>query len=144
MVPWVRSTVTGRAGLAGAAGGGGGGGGPPQSAGTAAAAGELIMAASRGGARVVAGTDTPNPLNLHAELLGYVAAGMSPFEALQSATTTPAAALGLDAGSIEPGKLADLVAVEGNPLEDIAHARRVRWTIANGLMYRVADLVKDR
>ena len=106
MVPWVRSTITGGGrGAVNAGGGGGGGGPPPQTGAGASAAGEMIMAVGRAGGRVVAGTDTPNPLNLHAELLAYVAAGMSPFEALQSATSTPAAALGLDAGTIEPGKI---------------------------------------
>jgi Tol biopolymer transport system component/imidazolonepropionase-like amidohydrolase len=136
MVPWVRATVSTRAGATAT------GGSPTRP--SAGPAGEMIMAASRAGARIVAGTDTPNPLNLHAELLGYVAAGMSPFEALRSATATSAAALGLEAGIIEPGKPADLVAVEGNPLDDIAHARRVRWTMANGRMHRVADLVSPR
>ena len=75
----------------------------------------------RAGAKIVAGTDTPNAFNLHGELATYVMAGMTPFEAL-----------GLDAGSIEAGKLADIVLVEGNPLEDIA----------NGRVYSVEDLLK--
>ena len=94
---------------------------------------ELLKA----GARVVAGTDSPNGVNLHGELAGYVAAGMTPYQALRAATVTPAEALGLDAGSIEAGKLADLVFVQGNPLEDIAAAYRVKRVVANG---RVFDL----
>jgi imidazolonepropionase-like amidohydrolase len=53
-----------------------------------------------------------------------------------------AAALGLDAGSIEVGKLADLVIVEGNPLENIAAARKVKRVIANGRVYELDALVK--
>ena len=84
---------------------------------------------------------TPNPANIHAELLAYVGAGMTNLEALQAATVTPAAALNLDAGSIQIGKVADLVIVEGNPLLDIANARRVRSVIANGRVYSLAALL---
>ena len=101
----------------------------------------MIMAVARAGGRIVAGTDTPNPANLHAELAAYVAAGMTPWEALRSATVTPAAALGLNAGSIEPGRLADLLIVDGNPLEDIAAARRVREVIANGRRITMSELL---
>ena len=103
----------------------------------AGGAGELVRNAQRAGARIVAGTDTPNPASLHGELLAYVSAGMTPFQALQAATVTPAVALGLDAGSIEAGKLADLVIVDGDPLTDITHTTRVRTVVANG---RVFDL----
>ena len=104
----------------------------------------MIMGISRTGAQIVAGTDTPNPASLHAELMAYVAAGMTPYEALRAATATPAAALGLDAGSIAPGKLADLVIVEGNPLESIANARRVRWVVANGRVLSIEELIRGR
>ena len=112
-----------------------GGGGDPSGP------GNLIMRAMRAGARIVAGTDTPNAVNLHAELAAYVAAGMTPYEALQTATSNPAAALNLDAGTIEPGKLADLTIVDGNPLRDINATRRVKQVIANGHVYTVAELL---
>jgi Tol biopolymer transport system component len=148
--PWMSATVTGAApagGRGGGAGRGGGGGGAGRGAGAAqptegaGAAGEMIMAIARTDAQIVAGTDTPNPANLHAELMSYVLAGMGPYQALRTATVTPAAALGLDAGSIEPGKLADLIMVDGNPLDDIAAARRVRRVIANGRVLEMPELL---
>jgi Tol biopolymer transport system component len=157
--PWMSAAVTGvgaaapgggRGGGRGGRGGGGGGGGGRGGGGAGAdtdgagAAGEMIMGLRRTGAHIVAGTDTPNPANLHAELMAYVAAGMTPYEALRTATVTPAMALGLDAGSIETGKLADMVVVEGNPLEGIANARRVRWVIANGRVVSIAELIQGR
>ena len=71
---------------------------------------------------------------------GYVMAGMSPYQALRTATVNSAKALGLDAGTIEAGKLADLVMVEGNPLE---HRQRapVKRVIANGRLYALDELV---
>ena len=50
-------------------------------------------------------------------------------------------ALLLDAGTIEAGKLADLVIVDGNPLDDIANAHKVKRVIANGRVYELADLI---
>ena len=103
---------------------------------------QMLMDIFRKGARIVAGTDTPSAANLHAELMAYVAAGMTPFEALQTATVNPAESLRLDAGSVEAGKLADLVIVEGNPLESISATQRVRRVIANGRLYDMEALIK--
>ena len=106
--------------------------------------GRMVMDLLKAGARVVAGTDSPNGINLHGELAAYVAAGMTPYQALRAATLTPAEALGLDAGSIEAGKLADLVLVEGNPLEDISAAYRVNRVIANGRVFDIEGLTTRR
>ncbi len=103
--------------------------------------GRFVINAMHAGAKIVAGTDTPNAFALHGELETYVMAGMTPYEALRAATVTPAEELNLDAGSIEPGKLADIVIVSGNPLEDIANAHKVKEVIANGRLYTVEDLV---
>jgi hypothetical protein len=104
-------------------------------------AAKLVVDAMHAGANIVAGTDTPNAFALHGELETYVMAGMTPYEALRAATVTPAQELNLDAGSIEPGKLADIVIVDGNPLEDITSTHKVKEVIANGRLYTVQDLI---
>jgi Tol biopolymer transport system component/cytosine/adenosine deaminase-related metal-dependent hydrolase len=113
-----------------------GGGGDPSGG-----SGRMVLDAMHAGALVVAGTDTPNAINLHGELAAYVVAGMTPYEALKAATVNPARALNLDAGAILPGLLADIVIVEGDPLADIANAHRVRRVIANGRVYEMDQLL---
>jgi imidazolonepropionase-like amidohydrolase len=93
------------------------------------------------GGIIVAGTDTPNAINLHGELMAYVAAGMTPYEALKAATVNPAIALNVDSGAIEAGRLADLVVVEGDPLANIADAHNVKRVIANGRVYEMNQLL---
>ena len=114
-----------------------GGGGDPRGG-----SGKMVLDVMKAGGLVVAGTDTPNAINLHGELMSYVMAGMSTFDALKTATVNPARALGLNAGTIEAGKLADLIAIDGDPLADISSTYKVRKVVANGRAYDVADLVK--
>ena len=102
----------------------------------------MIVGAQNAGARVVAGTDTPNAANVQAELIAYVAAGMTPFQALKTATVNPAQALGLNVGTIEAGRLADLAILEGNPLQDPAATYRVSHVIANGRYLSRQDLLR--
>ncbi|HMB78591.1 MAG TPA: amidohydrolase family protein, partial [Vicinamibacterales bacterium] len=103
--------------------------------------GKMVMDVMRAGGVIVAGTDTPNAINLHGEIASYVAAGMTPYEALKAATVNPARALALDAGTIEAGKLADLIMVEGDPLANVANAHKVRRVIANGRVYEMEQLI---
>jgi Tol biopolymer transport system component/imidazolonepropionase-like amidohydrolase len=129
---WLRRQATGVGGGRGGRGGGGNGTGSAK----------MIIDAMHAGAKIIAGTDEPNAFDLHGELEGYVMAGMTPYEALKAATVNAAEALNLDAGSIEPGKLADIVIVDGNPLENIANAHKVKRVIANGRLYELDDLIK--
>lgn len=103
-----------------------------------------VMDALHAGIHVTAGTDEPEGMFLHAELFDYVQYGMTPYEALRTATVNPAQLLNLDAGTIEPGKLADIVLVQGNPLEDIENANHVRRVIANGRMFTEDDLISGQ
>ncbi|HBL27229.1 MAG TPA: amidohydrolase [Acidobacteria bacterium] len=76
-------------------------------------------------------------LGAHWEMWMFVQGGMTPFEALRAATIDGARHLGLDKdlGSLEPGKLADLIVLDANPLENIRHTEAIRWVIANGRVY---------
>jgi hypothetical protein len=102
---------------------------------------KMVMDAQKAGVHIVAGTDEMDGMYYQAELYSYIQFGMTPYEALRAATVTPAELLQLDAGSIQPGKLADIVLVEGNPLDDIANTRRVKRVITNGRMFTIDDLL---
>ena len=71
-----------------------------------------------------------------------VAAGLTPLQAIEAATIVPARALGLEAeaGTIAPGKRADLVVLDANPLTDISAIRRTRFVATNGKLYEPAPL----
>jgi len=73
----------------------------------------------------------------HWEIWSFVRGGMSPLQALQAATSVSARSLGMDTeiGSLEPGKLADLVILDGNPLENIRNTERVETVVINGRAY---------
>jgi imidazolonepropionase-like amidohydrolase len=99
------------------------------------------------GVVLLAATDVGIPmlvpgLSLHEELVLLVEAGLTPLEALQTATVNPARVLGMadSLGTIEAGKLADLVLLDANPLADIANTRRIRAVVADGRLYHQADL----
>ncbi len=104
---------------------------------------EVVAAMNRAGVRIMAGTDLPpDGLNLHEELSLLVKAGLTPMEALQSATRNPANFLGrLDSlGTVEKGKIADLVLLDANPLADIRNTRKIHTVIFGGKMISKSSL----
>lgn len=95
------------------------------------------------GVPIVAGTDEGVPgFSVYREMELYARAGMSPMDALRSATALPAKAMRMDAevGTLEPGKRADLVVLDANPLENISNIRQVHWVMARGTLYDPASL----
>ena len=104
---------------------------------------KLVGALHHAGVPIVAGTDVGVPGHtLHRELELYVKAGLTPLQAIQSATITPARVMKLDneVGTIEPGKRADLVIVDANPLDNISNIRKIRYVIAQGRVFDSAKL----
>lgn len=100
---------------------------------------ELVAAFKETGVPVVAGTDAGSSgviwgFSLHDELELLVAAGLTPGEALTSATRLPAAWLGIDSvvGTVETGKFADLILLDANPLNDIKNIRKIAGVFVNG------------
>ena len=100
---------------------------------------EQIPKAQALGVRFLAGTDITIPytypgFSLHDELKLFVDAGMTPMQALETATTNPALLLGLSKtwGKIEPGYVANLVLLNANPLVDIQNSQKIDGVVVNG------------
>ncbi len=99
----------------------------------------LVGLLQHNGVGILAGTDEISPFcapgfSLHDELALLVAAGLTPRQALQSATSNPARFFqrGHDLGRIEKGKLADLVLLDANPLRDIRNTQKISAVVVNG------------
>jgi hypothetical protein len=108
---------------------------------------ELVAAMRRAGVEFMAGTDAPNPwvfpgASLHDELSLLVSSGFTPMEALQTATRNPAKYLGMldSLGTVEEGKVADLVLLEADPLEDIGNTRRISAVVVRGRVITKPEL----
>lgn len=103
---------------------------------------DSFLAAVRSGMKIAAGTDAGTPFNPHGELASelelMVEFGLSPTEALVAATRNAAENLDLlhEIGTLEVGKLADVVLLTGDPTEDISATRRIAMVVKEGVVYR--------
>src|SRR5437016_5850147 len=111
---------------------------------------EVVHLLHEKGVPFLAGTDTPPGVyifpgfSLHDELQRLVAAGFTPLEALQTGTLNPARFFGMEdqLGTIEKDKLADLVLLKANPLDNIANTQKIAAVISNGHYFSSNDLQK--
>jgi imidazolonepropionase-like amidohydrolase len=108
---------------------------------------QIVSAMHQAGVPIMAGTDSPMPgvypgFALHDEMELLVESGLTPREALYSATLEPARFLGMadTRGSVEVGKRADLVLLDADPTKDIHNARRINAVLLDGRLLRRADL----
>jgi hypothetical protein len=106
----------------------------------------FVVQATKKGVRIIAGTQleefmTPG-MTLHDELYWLVSGGLTPAEALRTATINPALFLNKqkELGTVEVGKLADLVLLDANPLDDISNTRKINAVVANGRLLTRKDL----
>ena len=109
---------------------------------------DMTLAMHKAGIPFMAGTDTAAGVyvvpgfSLHDELALFVQAGLTPMEALQTATSNPARYLGTEQtmGSISPGKIADLVLLDSDPVADIHATRKIAAVVLDGRYLSRADL----
>lgn len=107
----------------------------------------LVREIRKAGGKIMAGSDSPDWFmlygwSLHRELRVLVEAGLTPYQALESATSTPAEFLRSQAGTVSKGNRADLVLLDANPLENIANTERRAGVMVQGQWMPEADLKK--
>lgn len=110
---------------------------------------EIVGEMQLAGVKLLAGTDYPNPycfpgFSLHDELVLLTESGLTPLQALQTATINPARYLGIidRTGTVEKGKMANLVLLDKNPLENIENTQSIRAVIVQGRLLDRQDLDK--
>jgi imidazolonepropionase-like amidohydrolase len=106
---------------------------------------ELIGALHRAGVTIVAGTDDLAGFTLHREMELYAQAGIPPAEILRMATLLPTQILKRekDLGTIEPGKLADFIIVDGDPTKNISDIRKVVRVVKDGKVYDPVAIYRE-
>jgi imidazolonepropionase-like amidohydrolase len=98
------------------------------------------------GCRIIMGTDSGTPGYFHSEAVWREAealvqmAGLTPMDAIVASTRLAAQALGVEAGVVRAGRLADLILVRGNPLENVTYLQRVERVIKGGIVYEPSTL----
>jgi imidazolonepropionase-like amidohydrolase len=113
---------------------------------------EIVRKLQAAGVPLLAGTDTPAGVDvipgvsLHQELQRFVDAGLTPLQALQSATINPARFFGItaDFGTVEKGKIADLVLLDANPLKDIHNTRKIAGVVLAGKYFSRKERDSER
>lgn len=107
----------------------------------------LVSMMHKAGVQIMAGSDFSDwaivpGIDLHNELALLVEAGFTPLEALQTATLNPAKFLGKTEsyGTIQVGRVADLILLDMNPLEDISHTRKINAVVLGGKFYPLASI----
>jgi imidazolonepropionase-like amidohydrolase len=110
---------------------------------------EVVGMMNRAGVRFIAGTDTANPyvfpgFSLHDELALLVQAGLTPAEALRTATINSAKYFDMEKslGTVEKGKIADLVLLDANPLVEIGNTRKITAVVVGGKLITRSELDK--
>lgn len=111
---------------------------------------KLVKALHDAGAGILAGTDTPNPFvipgfSMHEELQNLVDAGLTPYQAISAGTRDAAEFLGRanEFGTVAISRRADLILVQGNPLESVSNTKRRVGVMVRGRWYTEADLQKQ-
>ena len=104
----------------------------------------LLKAIHDAGVTIIPGTDALAGYTLHHELELYARAGIAPAEVLRMATWTPALVMGVnkDRGVIAPGKLADMILVDGDPTKNIRDINKITTVIKGGKVYDPAAIEK--
>jgi imidazolonepropionase-like amidohydrolase len=116
---------------------------------------QIVAAMRRAGLKLMAGTDANGPfpslvpgISLHEELKLFVEAGYTPVEALRAATLAPAQFLGRekDFGTVEQGKVADVVMLDPDPLADIRNTQKIQAVMVNGRLLdrKALDEIQNR
>ena len=107
----------------------------------------VVREMNAAGVKILAGTDSAAPnvfpgFSLHESLADLVSAGLPPVQGIQAATSRPAEFLGRETqqGTITPGKRADLVLLDANPLDDIHNTEKINAVVLNGRLLNRADL----